>query len=174
VAAIPATIYAVTTFIREKEHRVTGYILFVGIIVARLMDLLVNSPEQIIWNDVRVDLGYVVLFGISMLIRKPIGLYFFLDYASYSGINYQKAKEHYYRAPIIKYFYYFTVLLVCQNLFMAGLYTVLIKLYGIEGYNTIAIVTNIAGYLNIGMIVLFVFYIIRIIKKEDVHNGIES
>lgn len=173
-ATVPGTIYAVTTFIREKEHRITGYVLFGGMIVARLMDLIVSSPEGVLWNDVRVNIGFVILWTISLLVKKPIGLYFFLDYASYSGLNYSKAKKHYIQRPFVKYFYYFTLLLLVQDMIMAGVYTILIKSLGIDGYNKIQIITSTIGYVNIGLIIAFVYYIVRMIKKEEIHERIRS
>jgi len=171
---LPGTVYAVWSFIKEKEHRITGYVLFGGIVVARLMDLIVDSPEQILWNDVRINITFIVLWSISIFVKKPIGLYFFLDYASYSGLNYKKAKQHYVKKPFVKYFYYFTLLLIVQDIIMAGVYTFLIKSLGIEGYNKIQIITSVISYVNIGLIVAFVFFIVRMIKKEEIHNKIRG
>ena len=166
LAAIPGSIYALITFLKEKEHRITGYVFLGGMIVARLMDLVVSSPEQILWNDVRVNLCFAALWSISMLVKRPIGMYFFLDYASYAGLDYNYAKRHYLESPkLLKYFYWFTLMLLCQDMFLAGVYTVFIKIWGIAGYNKILLITSVINYLNIGCIVLFVSWIIKRIKK---------
>lgn len=164
MSTIPGVIYAIVTFVQKKEHRITGYIFFLGMLVARLMDLLVSTSEGILWNDVRVNMLYVILWSSSIVFGKPVGLYFFLDYASYSGLDYQKSKEKFSKKPFIKYFYRFTFLLLLQDLFMAILYTVLIRYCGIDYYNKIIVITGIFNYLNIGMITLFVIYIIKRIK----------
>ena len=133
---------------------------------ARLMDLVVDTPEGILWNDVRINVIYCLLWAVSILIRKPIGLYFFLNYASYRGLNYHESKKSFSRKPFVKYFYYFTLLLLAQDAFMALLYTVLIKTYGIEGYNKILLISTCFNYLNIGLIVVSVIFIVKRLKKE--------
>lgn len=167
-ATIPGTIYAIASYVKEKEHRVAGYVLFFGMLLARLMDLWVDTPEGILWNDVRINVIYCLLWGGSILIRKPVGLYFFLNYASYRGLNYQESKKSFSRPPFVKYFYYFTLLLLVQDAWMALLYTALIKAYGIEGYNRILLISTCFNYLNIGLIVVSVILIIKRLKKEKV------
>lgn len=172
-AMVPGTVYAILTFTREKGHRITGYVLFGGMLFARLMDLIVSTPEGILWNDVRMNLIFAFLWGISLLIKKPIGMYFFLDYACYSGIDYRKAKAHYFEQPL-RQFYILTLILLVQDLIMAGLYSVLIKTLGIDGFNKIHVAMSILNYVNIGIIAFYVAHIIRFIHKTGTHKSLKT
>ncbi len=164
-STVPGTIYAITTFIREKEHRITGYVLFGGMILARLLDLIVDSPEAILWNDVWINILFAVLWGTSLVLRKPIGMYFFLDYASYSGVDYHKSKEHYIKHPL-KQFYILTIILFVQDVVIASTYAILITKLGIGGFNKILTTMGLINYLNIGIIVLYVIHTIKVIKNK--------
>ena len=114
----------------------------------------------------------IVFYGLTILIRKPIGMYFFIDYAHAKGVPRKKSKELYSSPENYPHFIRFTLFLVGREVIVGGVKSIMIETYGVEGFNAIQITSSVLGYIFTGLTILYVIYILRQIKEED-ESGIE-
>ena len=150
--AVPSVIYTAVVFIRSREWSVTGIFFLSLISINLLMDLRSNSAESELWNKVWIGCASVTFYALTLLIRRPMGMYLFIDYAYLNGIP-RKTSAALYRLPKnFHHFIKFTLFLMCGEL-------------GVEGFGAMQLATAATNYIFIGLTALYVIFIIRQIKK---------
>ena len=56
-----------------------------SLLLGALVDLLSGSAIQMLWNSVWLGFVFTVVYLVSMLVRKPLALYFAVDFAYLQG-----------------------------------------------------------------------------------------
>jgi len=166
LTTIPGFIYTIFFFIKDKTYNVTGIFMLVSLFSGRILDILSGSAERMLWNDIYINIVYIFFWLTTILIKKPMGMYFFIDYAYAQGFNREKSKKLYLRKGLFKYFQYLTALFAIRDLEQILLKIWAIKTYGVTGFNQISIVMRINGYIFTGIIILFILFIVNLIKKS--------
>ncbi|MEQ6123366.1 VC0807 family protein [Pseudotenacibaculum sp. MALMAid0570] len=162
---LPAVIYTVAMAVIKKEWNVTGIFFLSLISLNFIFNLISKTAEQELWNGVYMSIISIVFYVLTILIRKPIGMYFFIDYAYAKGIP-RKDSATLYRSPEnYGYFVWFTLFLVLREVVTGGIKSFLIFNKGIESFNTIQITSSVIGYVFTGLTVFYVIYIIKKTKK---------
>ena len=109
---LPAVIYTIVVAFINKEWNVTG-IFFLSIISMNfLFNLLSKTAEQELWNGVYMSVISFSFYVLTIVIKKPIGMYFFIDYAFAKGIPRKVSKELYSSSNNFHYFVEFTLFLM--------------------------------------------------------------
>lgn len=158
---LPAVVYTVLTFVRNREWNVTG-IFFLSIISLNFtMNLLSHTALQELWNGVWMSCISIVFYALTIFIKRPIGLYFFIDYAYARGVPREQSRALYRAPQHFHHFVKFTLFLCFRELVVIIVKSVMIKKMGVEGFNSIQVTTTM---LNYAFTVLMVFYIIYIVK----------
>jgi hypothetical protein len=171
---VPAVIYTTGTFIWKREWNITG-IFFLSIISLNfLMNLLSHSAEQELWNSVWMGYLSIAFYSLTIFIKRPIGMYFFIDYAHAKGIPRENSKALYSAPAHFHYFVKFTLFLCLRELVVIVIKTVMIKRMGIEGFNAIQITSSVLNYIFTALMIIYIMYIIKQTKKTAAVDSTES
>jgi len=158
---VPGLVYTLVLFAREREWSVSG-VFFLAIISANLaLNLLSSTAEQELWNPVWLSYASIAFYALTMLVGRPIGLYFFVDYAHSRGIPRERSHALYRSKANFHYFYTFTAFLMLREVASIVLKTVMIGRLGVEGFNRIQLASTVLNYAFTGLMVLLVIAILR-------------
>lgn len=158
ISTIPALIYTCYRFILEKQFNIAGLFIIGSLAVGTLVNLLSGSAEQMIWNGVYLGLFYVVIYFISLVVKRPFSLYFAVDFAYLQGNAREDSKALFFQKGIFKWFQFIQVIFILRGLFMAGLTVFLLNKYGVDGYGGMLIYKQIAGWFFWILIMVMFFY----------------
>ncbi len=161
---LPAVIYTIVVAFINKEWNVTG-IFFISIISMNfLFNLLSKTAEQELWNGVYMSVISFSFYVLTIVIKKPIGMYFFIDYAFAKGIPRKVSKELYSSSNNFHYFVEFTLFLMVREVVVGAIKSFLIFNKGVSAFNTIQITSSVLEYVFTGLTVFYVIYILKKIK----------
>jgi len=167
LTTLPGFIYTIWKFFRCRQFNVTGVFILITLILWRTLDIISHSAEGMLWNGVYINIMYSIFWIITIIIKKPMGMYFFVDYAYLKGYSREASKELFMQKKLFRYFQYFTGFLVIKDLEGAILKAWFIKEYGVSGFNKIIIYMNINGYIFAGMVLIIMLFIEKKIKLSD-------
>ncbi len=167
LSTLPGIIYTLYVFFKEKQYSITGLFILASMVIGGILNLDSRTAYQMLWNNVYLNIGYVSFWCLSMLAKRPMAMYFFIDYAYLQGVPKDHSRALYRQMPFFKYFMFLTMFLAFRDLSDIFLRITLIHLYGVEGFNKISLITQIWGYATTFM---FVYGIILIIKKIQIYK----
>lgn len=174
LSTVPGVIYTVYTFIKEKQFSVTGLFILATMIIGSIMDIYSKTAQQMLWNYVYLNFGFAIFWCLTMLARKPMAMYFFIDYAFLHGVPKDHSRALYHSQPFFKYFMLLTLFLAGRDFFDACLRIFLINFLDAEGANNIGAAFNkikiITQIWSLAMTVIFVYGILWIVKKIEQHS----
>ena len=158
---VPGLVYTIVSFIVHKEWNVTG-VFFLSLITLNFaMNLFSHTAEQELWNAIWVGYISIVFYLLTILIRRPIGMFFFIDYAYAKGVPRESSKALYRSSGNFHYFVKFTLFLILREVVVIVVKTMMINTMGVEGFNAIQITTSVINYIFTALTVLFVIYILK-------------
>lgn len=166
---VPAVIYTVVTFIWNREWNITGIFFLAIISLNFLMNLLSHSAEQELWNSVHLGILSIVFYSFTILIKRPIGMYFFIDYAYAKGIPRENSRALYSSPRFFHYFVKFTLFLCLRELIVIIVKSGMITRMGIGGFNTILITNTVLNYIFTAFMIMYIMYIVKQIAKDKQH-----
>ncbi|MED3801226.1 hypothetical protein P4562_04675 [Lysinibacillus xylanilyticus] len=159
ISTIPGIVYTIYRFILDKQFNITGLLILSSLALGTTVNLLSGSAEQMIWNGVYLSLFYTFLYIVTLLIKRPLSLYFAVDFVYLQGYTRMDSRALFFQKGIFKWFQFIQVVFIIRGLFMAGLTVYLLQKYGIDGYGGMLIYKQIAGWaFSIFLIGMF-FYI---------------
>lgn len=162
---LPAVIYTIAMAVIKKEWNVTGIFFLSLISLNFVFNLISKTAVQELWNGVYMSIISIVFYMLTIRIKKPIGMYFFIDYAYAKGVPRKASKALYTSSENYGYFVQFTLFLVLREIVTGGVKSYLIFDKGVEAFNTIQLTSSIIGYIFTGLTVFYVIYIIKKTKK---------
>lgn len=162
---LPAVIYTIAMAVIKKEWNVTGIFFLSLISLNFVFNLISKTAVQELWNGVYMSIISIVFYILTIGIKKPIGMYFFIDYAYAKGVPRKASKALYTSSENYGYFVQFTLFLVLREIVTGGVKSYLIFDKGVEAFNTIQLTSSIIGYVFTGLTVFYVIYIIKKTKK---------
>jgi hypothetical protein len=125
---------------------------------------LSKTAEQELWNGVYMSVISFSFYVLTIVIKKPIGMYFFIDYAFAKGIPRKVSKELYSSSNNFHYFVEFTLFLMVREVVVGAIKSFLIFNKGVSAFNTIQITSSVLEYVFTGLTVFYVIYILKKIK----------
>lgn len=159
ISTIPGIGYAIYRFILDKQFNIMGLFILSSLALGTMVDLLSGSAEQMIWNGVYLSLFYTFLYIFTLMIKRPLSLYFAVDFAYLQGYARIDSRALFFQKGIFKWFQFIQVIFIIRGLFMAGLTVYLLKKYGIDGYGGMLIFKQLAGWAFSIFIIGMFFYI---------------
>lgn len=167
ISTVPGIIYTIFTFFKEKQFSVTGVFILATMIIGSVLDIYSRTAHQMLWNVVYLNIGLVLFWCITMVAKKPMAMFFFIDYAFLHGVPKGRSRLLYHQKPFFSYFMFLTGFLALRDLADTFLRIFLIHLYDVEGFNKIKVITQIWNTMTT---IMFVYGIILIIKKIQLNK----
>lgn len=159
LTSLPGFIYTIYSFLKDKKYNVPGIYILTASVIGRILDVVSHSAEQMLWNDVYMHIAHASLWIITIVIKKPMAIYF-IEYF-YTGAD-RNTKELFRKKELFKYFQYLTLLYALMYIEKMIVKVWAIKTYGVDGFNYISIIMRVNGYI---LPVLTLPYIIFMWKK---------
>ncbi|MCX6250869.1 MAG: hypothetical protein NTX61_08960 [Bacteroidetes bacterium] len=167
LSTVPGIIYTLLTFFIEKQYSITGLFILATMIIGGMLDIYSRTAHQMLWNIVYTNIGLVVFWCFTMIIKKPMAMFFFIDYAYLHGVPKEHSRSLYSQMPFFRYFMFLTGFLAVRDLSDIFIRIFLIHVYDVQGFNNIKIITQIWNTLTT---IMFVYGIILIINKILLHK----
>jgi hypothetical protein len=165
LSALTGILYTAFKFYTEKKYNITGIVIVFGITLNLLLNVISENALEILFNGIYLNAVFLALYLVSMMIKKPMGKIFYIDYRRMYGEEQILSQERSRRFTKRKYFYYLTGLFAFrESALLISKYTLITQL-GIDGANQILLVNRILSYLFIGVIAVIVLRIDREWKK---------
>lgn len=165
ISTAPGFIYTLYRFILDKQFNISGIFILGSLVLGTTVNFLSGSAENMIWSGIYLNLFYSFLYFVTLIIKRPLSLYFAVDFVYLQGHARQDSKALFYQKGIFKWFQFIQVIFIVRGLFMAGLTVFLLEKYGIDGYGNMLIYKQIAGWIFSGLIMGLFFYINIPVRK---------
>lgn len=146
LSTVPGIFYTVYRFWKERQFNIIGIFIIGSLVLNTTVDLLSGSAEKMIINGIYLGLFYVVIHLVALLIRKPFALYFAVEFVALQGFHRKQSRDLYYTKGIFKWFQLIQFIFIIRGLFMAGLKMWLLQKYGVDGYGSMIIYRQVAGW----------------------------
>ncbi|RBP03394.1 VC0807 family protein [Rossellomorea aquimaris] len=166
LSSVPGIIYTVYRFIQMKKVNTFGLFILITLIVGTLIDVLAGSSIQLLWNNVYYAAALSLFFFITMLLRKPISLFFGLDFAELQGYDRTFSKRLYYKKPLYRIFQLITLCFALRSGILAIVKAWLILEYGVEAFDKGIILRQAFSWIMTGITVAGFIYIGKIIQDS--------
>jgi hypothetical protein len=166
LSSVPGIIYTIYRFIEMKKVNTFGLFILITLIVGTLIDVLAGSSLQLLWNNVYYAAALGLFFFLTMIIGKPIPLYFGLDFAELQGFDRTFSKRLYYKRPLYHIFQWITLCFAVRSGILAIVKAWLIIEYGVEAFDKGIILRQTFSWIMTGITVAGFFYIGKIIKDS--------
>ena len=158
LSTVPALLFGIIQFAVQKQFNFTGITYVSVLLIGVIVDLLSPNAEQMLWNGIYLTCLYACVFLVSILVKKPIALYFSVDFAYLQGYKREASKALFFRKELINVFQWMTALFLFRYIFFIILKSWMLVKYGVDGYFNMIIVVKISGWVFNGLI--FIGYII--------------
>jgi hypothetical protein len=168
LSTVPGIMYTLFTFFKEKQYSITGLFILSTMVISGMLDVFSGSAHQMLWNPVYFNIGLVLFWCFTIVIKKPMAMLFFIDYSYLNGVPKSESRSLYMQKPFFRYFIFLTLFMTFRDLADIFLRIFLIHLYDVEGFNKIKVITQIWNMLTTFM---FVYGIILIIKQIHKHQS---
>lgn len=154
LSTVPGFIYTIYRFVNEKQLNITGLFIITSLLISTVVDLLSTSALNMLWNQVYLGFGFGLVFLITTIFKKPLALYFAVDFAYLQGYKREASKELFKAKSLFFWFQLINILFIVRALVLNILKASLIESYGATGYDQVLIYMNISGWLFTGLIFL--------------------
>ncbi|GKV57759.1 hypothetical protein NCCP2222_37060 [Sporosarcina sp. NCCP-2222] len=145
LSTVPGLLYTLFRFINERQFNITGTFILASLLLDTLVNLLSGSAERMLWNQVYLGYGYAFLYLISILLKKPMGLYFGVDFAYMLGHPRELSKKLFFSRELFNWFQLVTLLLVIRGIVQNSLKAWLLNSYGVDSYGHMLVYLKISG-----------------------------
>ncbi|MCA1066261.1 VC0807 family protein [Rossellomorea sp. AcN35-11] len=179
LSSVPGIIYTIYRFIEMKKINTFGLFILVTLVSSTLIEILAGSSLQLLWNQVYYAAGLSFFFLLTMVFRKPISLFFGLDFAELQGYDRTFSKHLYYKKPIFMIFQLITLCFALRSGILAMVKAWLIKEYGVEAFDKGIILRQAFSWIMSGVAVVGFIYIGKIINDspslvKEVENELDN
>ncbi len=165
LSTAPGFAYTIVRFIVDREFNVTGIFILFSLLVGTVIDILSGSAERMLWNQVYLGVAFSFVYLVSMLVKKPLPLFFFIDVAFLQGYDRESSRKLFYRKELFKWFQLLTLMFVIRGLTLAGIKAWLLDRYGVDSYGTMLIYLRITGWVFAAVFIWFYLNIYKEIKR---------
>ncbi|KHE72453.1 membrane protein [Halobacillus sp. BBL2006] len=166
LSSVPGIIYTVYRFIALKKVNVFGIYMIVTLIVGTLIDILAGSAIQLLWNNVIYAYALALFFLISIVIKKPIALYFALDFTELQGYDRTFSHRLFHKKRLYRIFNWIVAAFAIQDILLASIKYWLIVEYGVEAFDKGIILRQIINWGITFVIMGGFFYVGKIINEN--------
>lgn len=170
LSAVPGFLYTVIRTIKTKRINLFGVFILFTLSVSTIIDLVAGSGINLLWNNVYYQAALAIFFICTIFFRKPIVLYFSLDFTELQGFDRNKMKALFYRKDLYTIFLLITLGFGLRNGILAVIKTWLILKYGVEAFDEGIIIENIVSWGMYGLCFYGFFVINKRIQLSQEQN----
>lgn len=174
LSTVPGFIYTLYRFAKERQFNFTGLSVLLALFLGTMVNLLSDSAESILWNQIYLGYAYGSIFLISILVKKPLALRFAVDFASLQGIAKKDSEALYSEKHIFFWFQLLTGLFFFTSLFQNSLKAWLIHSFGVDGYGEILIYLKVSGWVFYGLGIAGFFFIGHKVNVQVQKNSTDA
>lgn len=172
LSTAPAFFYTIYKFVKERQFNVTGIFIVVSLLARTIIDLVSGEAERMLYNQVYFMFGLALFFLATVLVNKPMGMYFFGDTAQLMGYERKDIMAYLKEKDMFKMLRILTVLFSVRYGAVAVVKLWLINQYGVEGYGKMIIVMQVINWIFTILLGIYTYMIIR--KLQDKTGDAEN
>lgn len=161
----PAFVYTIWNFFNDRQFNVSGLYIMSSLLINTILDLISDSAEWMLWNGIYFNFGMIAFLLLTIVIKRPIVMYFLVDAAYVQGTPRKESFEKYKSKELFKYFQWLTGFLIIRDVLESGLKIWLINKYGVDGYGQILVGMRTFGYVMSVVFVAAVMYVFNKISQ---------
>ncbi|MEN1969239.1 VC0807 family protein [Lentibacillus sp. N15] len=165
LSTVPGFIYTAYRFIKERQFNIAGLFIISSLVIGTTVDLMSANAENMLWNQVYLGYGFAFIYLLSMVIRKPLGLYFAVDGAYLQGYRRKDSMALFTKKGLFQWYQLVTLLFVIQGVFQNSLKAWLIYKFGVDGYDQVLIYRKVSGY--IFSAIIFGGFMLAMVKTNN-------
>lgn len=154
LSTAPGFCYSLFRFIVLKQFNFTGLFIISTLLISTLIDLLSGSAENMLWNQVYYGIAMGTFLLITILLKRPLALYFAVDMSALQGYQRESSFEFYKTKKLFTYLQLLTGLYMFKSYFNSGVKGYLVYKYGVEQYDLILLVLRISSWIFTGLILI--------------------
>jgi len=175
LSTMPGIIYTIYRFINERHFNIAGLFILGSLLISTSVNLVSASAESMLWNQVYLGFGFALIYFISIVIKKPLVLYFAVDFAYLQGHKREHSKALFNVKSLFKWFQLLTIVFVLRGVFQSLFKAWLLQTHGVDGYSQMLIWLNFSGYVFTGIIFGgYLFVTVKINHYLQGHNQKED
>ena len=172
LSALTGIIYTTFKFYTEKKYNITGIIIVFGITLNLLLNVISENALEILFNGIYLNAVFLALYVVSMIIKRPMGNIFYIDYRLMYGEEQTISQDRSRRFSKREYFYYLTgIFAFRETVLLISKYTLVTRL-GIDRANQIILINRMLSYVFIAVIAVMVLQIDKEWKKMIQIEGV--
>lgn len=160
LSAVPGIFYTVLRTIITKRINTLGVFILSTLTISTIIDLLSGTGINMLWNNVYYQAALAIFFFCTILLKRPIVLYFSLDFTELQGFNRDKNKAMFYKKDLYIIFLLITLGFGLRSGILAVVKTWLILKYGVEAFDEGIIIENVISWGMYGLC-FYGFFIIN-------------
>lgn len=84
-STVPGLLYTFYRFWAERQFNILGLYIILSLLIDTIVNLSSSSAEKMLWNQVYLGYFYAGVFLVSIIIKRPLALYFMADWAYIQG-----------------------------------------------------------------------------------------
>lgn len=84
-STVPGLLYTFYRFWAERQFNILGLYIILSLLIDTIVNLSSSSAEKMLWNQVYLGYSYAGVFLVSIIIKRPLALYFMADWAYIQG-----------------------------------------------------------------------------------------
>ncbi|MFG6149915.1 VC0807 family protein [Halobacillus sp. B23F22_1] len=166
LSSVPGIIYTIFRFIALKKVNVFGLYIISTLVAGTLVDVLSGNAIRLLWNNVIYSYVIAAIFLFTLIIKKPIALYFGLDFVELQGHDRAFSKRLFYQKKIYRIFAWIVVGFAFQDIILATIKAWLISAYGVEAFDKGIIIRQVINWGLTFIIMGGFFYIGKVINES--------
>ncbi|MDF2935182.1 MAG: hypothetical protein K0Q90_555 [Paenibacillaceae bacterium] len=130
ITGIPGILYTLLTLAIRKKANFTGIFLLATMLIDSALDLLAGSVCNMFVYGFWQSTAMTLFYGVTLLVRRPLSMYFALDVAELQGYNRQACRKLYHQPKPWRLLKLVTALMGLKSLGFAVIkWTVLTRFY---------------------------------------------
>ncbi|OCA91855.1 VC0807 family protein [Pseudobacillus wudalianchiensis] len=167
ISSVPGILYSIYRFILIKTVNLFGIFMLGNLIVGTLIDVLAGSAMQLLWNNVFYSYTIALLFIISVLVNRPLFLFFAIDFTELQGSGRHEMKKSFYQKKVLRAFKWITLLFAFRDVLLASVKIWLIKEYGVDAFDKGIVLRQVLSWGITAVSVIGFIYISKLLQTNE-------
>ncbi|MDR7071705.1 VC0807 family protein [Fictibacillus barbaricus] len=166
ISSVPGIIYSIIRFILLKKINLLGIFMIANLSLGTLIDVLSGSAIRMLWNNVFFSYAFALFFIITIMMNKPIYLFFSLDVVEMQGHNRDKMKKLFYQSKTLTIFKLITLGFAFREVLLASIKVWLIMKYGVDAFDKGIILRQVLNWTITGISIYGFIHISKMLNES--------
>ncbi|MGN1400162.1 MAG: VC0807 family protein [Bacillus sp. (in: firmicutes)] len=170
LSSVPGILYTLYRFYAVRRVNVFGIFMISNLVLGTLIDILSGSAIRMLWNNVIYSYMLALFYLMTIFFRKPIVLYFSLDFTELQGYDRTSMKSKFFSPKILSIFNWITFSFALRELILSTIRVWLIQTYGVEAFDKGIILKQLIGWGFTAIAIAGFVYIAKLLDNETPKN----